>query len=39
VLGFFIPAIMHIEENNNGAAAVEKKMPAAGAVPVLVEAE
>jgi DHA3 family macrolide efflux protein-like MFS transporter len=39
VLGFFIPAIVNIEENNNGAAAVEKKMPAVGAVPVLAEAE
>jgi MFS family permease len=39
VLGFFIPAIMNIEENNNGAAAVGEKMPTANAVSVLMETD
>jgi len=39
MLGFFIPAIMNIEENNNGAAAVMEKMPTANAVPVLMETD
>lgn len=34
VLGFFIPAIMNVEENNNGAAAVGAKMPTANAATV-----
>ena len=34
VLGFFIPAIMNIEKNNNGAAAFGEKMPTANVVSV-----
>jgi len=37
VLGFVIPAMVNIEENNNGAAAVERGAPAANVVPVSVE--
>ena len=37
VLGFFIPAIMNVEENNKGAAAVREKMSTASAVSVPME--
>ena len=39
VLGFLIPAIVNIEENNSGTAAVERRAPVAGAVPVPVSIE
>ena len=39
VLGFFIPAIMKVEENNDGAAAVGAKMPTANAVSVSTGAD
>ena len=39
VLGFFIPAIINIEENNNSAVAAVKESPKAAAVPVRVEIE
>jgi DHA3 family macrolide efflux protein-like MFS transporter len=38
--GFFVPAIMHLEDNNgNGHAAVKDELPLTAAVPVPVEAE
>jgi hypothetical protein len=36
--GFFIPAIVGIEDNNNGHAVAQEKTPPAVAVPAAAEA-
>jgi DHA3 family macrolide efflux protein-like MFS transporter len=36
---FFVPAIVHLEDNHNGHTLVEEKVLTAGAVPVHVEVE
>jgi DHA3 family macrolide efflux protein-like MFS transporter len=39
LIGLVTPVIANIEQNNNGAAAVEEKIPTASAMPVPVESD